>query len=40
MRCHNPPLVSTRRAYASGMACAVCFVVVLIVLVASLVVGA
>jgi hypothetical protein len=36
----DPPLVSSRRAYESGVACAVCFVVVLIVLVASLVVGA
>jgi hypothetical protein len=33
----NFPIVSSRRAYESGMACAVCFVVVLLVLVASLI---
>jgi len=36
----NPPLVSSRRAYESGMACAVCFVVVLVIVVASLIGGA
>jgi len=36
----DPPLVSSRRAYASGMACAVCFVVVLVIVIASLIGGA